>query len=125
LPLGLAAARANVSEQDWLVPALEDIPLEVPEGTPGIAAKGREADALRDALEARGFEPSIPHCQNRVKPSRNDGRRWRRYGHRWLVERTKVWLHCCRGLAVRWCFYSFTYVVLIYLSFIHVALQRF
>jgi hypothetical protein len=34
LPLGLAAAGANVSEQALLVPALNDIPVDVPAGTP-------------------------------------------------------------------------------------------
>lgn len=125
LPLGLAAAAANVSEQELLMPALGDIPLEVPEGTPVVADKGHDSDPLRDDLEAEGFVPVIPHRKNRVKPSRNDGRRLRRYRHRWLVERTNSWLHCYRGLAMRWAYYPFMYVGLVYLSFIHLALQRF
>jgi transposase len=114
-----------VSEQDLLVPALEDIPVDVPEGTPVIADKGHDSDPLPDDLEAAGFMPVIPHRKNRVKPSRNDGRRLRRYRHRWLIERTNAWLHCYRGLAVRWFYYPFMYVALVYLSFIHLALQRF
>jgi IS5 family transposase len=125
LPLGMAAAGANVCEQDLLMPALDDIPLFVPEGTPVIADKGHDSDPLRNKLEAEGFTPIIPHRKNRVKPSRNDGRRMRRYRHRWLIERTNAWLHCYRGLAVRWSFYPFMYVGLVYLSFIHLALQRF
>ena len=125
LPLGMAVAGANVSEQDLLMPAVDDVPLEVPAGTPVIADKGHDADGLRDALEAEGFVPIIPHRRNRVQPSRNDGRRLRRYRHRWRIERTNAWLHCYRGLAVRWSFYSFMYVGLVYLSFIHLALQRF
>jgi len=125
LPLGMAAASANVSEQALLMPAVDDIPLEVPEGTPVIADKGHDSDPLRDKLEEERFVPIIPHRKNRVKPSRNDGRRLRRYRHRWLIERTNAWLHCYRGLAVRWSFYSFMYVGLVYLSFIHLALQRF
>lgn len=125
LPLGMAAAAANVSEQALLMPAVDDIPLEVPEGTPVIADKGHDSDPLRDDLEAEGFVPIIPHRKNRVKPSRNDGRRLRRYRRRWLIERTNAWLHCYRGLAVRWSFYSFMYVGMVYLSFINMALQRF
>jgi IS5 family transposase len=125
LPLGMATASASVSEQALLMPALDDIPLEVPEGTPVIADKGHDSDDLRDAIEAEGFKPIIPHRTNRVRPSRNDGRRLRRYRHRWLVERTNAWLHCYRGLAVRWSYYPFLYVGLVYLSFIHMALQRF
>ena len=125
LPLGLATAAANVSERALLLPALDDVPLEVPEGTPVVADKGHDCDGLRDELEAEGLVPVIPHRTNRVKPSRNDGRRLRRYRHRWVVERTNAWLHCYRGIAVRWAYYSFMYVGLVYLSFIHMALQRF
>jgi transposase len=125
LPLGLAAAAADESEQALLVPALNDIPVDVPAGTPVIADRGHDSDPLRDEVEAAGFVPVIPHRKNWVKPSRNDGRRLRRYRHRWLVERTNAWLHCYRGLAVRWAYYPFMYVALVYLSFIHLALQRF
>ena len=68
LPLGMAAAAANVSEQALLVPALDDIPVEVPEGTPVIADKGHDSDPFRDDVEAAGFVPVIPHRKNRVKP---------------------------------------------------------
>src|ERR1700733_12311728 len=125
LPLGLAAAAADESETPLLLPALNDIPVGVPPGTPVIADRGHDSDPLRDEVEAAGFVPVIPHRKNRVKPSRNDGRRLRRYRHRWLVERTNAWLHCYRGLAVRWAYYPFMYVALVYLSFIHLALQRF
>ena len=96
LPLGLEVAAANISEQELMLPAVDDVPVEVPPGTPVIADK----------------------------PSRNDGRRLRRYRHRWLMERTNAWLHCYRGLAMRWAYYTFMYVGLAYLSFIHMALQR-
>ena len=125
LPLGMATAAANVSEQELLLPALQEVPLELPEGTPVIADKGHDSDPLRDDLEGEGFVPVIPHRGNRVRPSRNDGRRLRRYRRRWLIERTNAWLHCYRGLAVRWGYYAFTYIGIIYLSFIHLALQRF
>ena len=125
LPLGLEVAGANVSENELLLPALDDIPVDVPAGTPVIADRGHDSDPLRDELEAAGYEPVIPHRSNRVKPSRNDGRRLRRYGHRWLMERTNAWIHDYRGLAVRWAYYSFMYVGMAYLGFIHMALQRF
>jgi transposase len=125
LPLGMALAGANVSEQDLLLPALRDVPLDLPAGTPVIADKGHDSDPLRDEMVEAGFEPIIPHRSNRVRPSRNDGRRLRRYSRRWKVERTNAWLHCYRGLAVRWFYYSFLYAGMVYLSFIHLALQRF
>ena len=125
LPLGLQTAAADVSEQQLLMPALDDVPIPVPPGTPLIADKGHDSDPLRDELEGEQLLPIIPHRNNRVKPSRNDGRRLRRYRHRWLIERTNAWIHCYRGLAVRWSYYSFMYVGLAYLGFIHMALQRF
>jgi transposase len=125
LPLGMATASANVSEQALLVEALDDVPVEVPAGTPVVADKGHDSDPLRDDLEAEGFVPVIPHRKNRVRPARADGRRLRRYKRRWKVERTNAWLHCYRALAVRWSRYAFLYAGLAYLAFIHIALQRF
>jgi IS5 family transposase len=125
LPLGAAAAAANVSEQQLLMPALDDVPVEIPEGAAVIADRGHDSDRLRDEIEAEGLRPIIPHRRGRVRPSRNDGRRLRRYRRRWRVERTNAWLHCYRGLAVRWSRYSFMYMGLVYLSFIHMALQKF
>jgi transposase len=125
LPLGQATAAANVSETDLLTPALDDVPIAVPVGTPVIADRGHDSDPLRDEVEADGYTTIIPHRTNRVKPTRNDGRRLRRYRHRWRIERTNAWLHCYRGLAVRWSHYSFLYVGMVYIGFIHMALQRF
>ena len=125
LPLGLALAAANVCEQQLLVPAVNDVPVPIPDGTPVIADKGHDSDPLRDELETQGLVPVIPHRENRVRASRNDGRRLRRYRHRWKIERTNAWLHCYRALAVRWSHYLFMYVGLVYLAFIHLALQRF
>lgn len=125
LPLGMAAEAADVPEVDLLKPALDDVPVEVPRGTPVIADRGHDSDALRDEVEGGGYATVIPHRKNRVKPSRNDGRRLRRFKRRWKVERTNAWLHCYRGVAVRWSHYSFLYEGLVYISFIHMALQRF
>jgi len=125
LPLGMATAAADVSEPALLQPALGDVPVDVPAGTPVISDKGHDSDPLRDELEDADYTPVIPHRANRVKPGRNDGRRLRRYRHRWRMERTNAWLHCYRGLAVRWAYYSFMYVGLAYLGLIHMALQRF
>jgi transposase len=125
LPLGMTLAAANVCEQELLVPALNDVPVVIPPGTPVIADKGHDSDPLRDELEAEGLVPVIPHRRNRVRASRNDGRRLRRFRRRWKIERTNAWLHCYRALAVRWSHYLFISVGLVYLAFIHMALQRF
>lgn len=125
LPLGVAMAAASVGEPDLLVPALNDVPIPIPHGTPVVADKGHDSDPLRDDVEADGLVPVIPHRTNRVKPSRNDGRRLRRYRRRWTIERTNAWLHCYRALAVRWAHNLFMYEGLVYLALIHMALKRF
>lgn len=106
----MATTAANVSEMGLLVPALEDVPVAVPHGTPLIADKGHDSDPLQDEVEDLGLQPIIPHRKSRVRESRNDGRRLRRYRHRRLVERTNAWLHCYRGIAVRWARYTFMYI---------------
>jgi IS5 family transposase len=73
----------------------------VSEATPVVADKGHDRDDLRDELEAKGLVPMIPHRKGRVRPSRTDGRRLRRYRRRWVVERTHAWLQSYQGLAVR------------------------
>jgi IS5 family transposase len=125
LPLGAAAAAANVSEYELAMPALDDVPVSIPAGTPVLADRGHDSDELRDDLKEQGLEPIIPHRRSRVRPSRNDGRRLRRYRRRYLIERTNAWLHCYRGLAVRWAYYSFMYVGFVYTAFIAIALKRF
>jgi transposase len=125
LPLGAAASAANVGEGELAGRALGDVPVELPEGTPVIADRGHDSDELRDEIEDEGLCPVIPHRKNRVRESRNDGRRLRRYRRRYVVERTNAWLHCYRGLAVRWARSSFMYLGLVYLAFIQLALKRF
>jgi transposase len=125
LPLGMAAAAADASEPDLLRFALNSVPVDVPPGTPILLDKGYDSDPLRDELEDTGYEPVIPHRRNRVRPSRNDGRRFRRYRRRYRIERTNAWLHCYRGVAFRWSRDAFMYEGLVYISFIHMALQRF
>ena len=125
LPLGMAAAAADASEPGLLAFALNAVPVEVPPGTPILLDKAYDSDPLRDELQGAGYEPVAPHRRNRVKPGRNDGRRFRRYRRRYRIERTNAWLHCYRGVAVRWSRDAFMYEGLVYISFIHMALQRF
>jgi hypothetical protein len=47
LPLGMQTAAANVSENELLLPALDDMQIEVPSGTPVIADKGHDSDSSR------------------------------------------------------------------------------
>ena len=63
LPLGMATGAADESEQDLLVPALNDIPIDLPQGTPVIADKGHDSDSLRDQVEQAGFRADDPASQ--------------------------------------------------------------
>jgi len=60
LPLGLETAAVDVSEQQLLMPALDEVPVALPPDTPVIADKGHDSDALRDALEAEQLVLIIP-----------------------------------------------------------------
>lgn len=125
LPLGIGVDAANVCEQELLVPALRDVPVDIPPGTPLIADKGHDSDRLRDELEAEGMIPVIPHRKDRVRPSRNDGRRLRRYGRRWKSRAHECVAALLSGLGSAMVAYVFMYLGMVYLAFIHMALQRF
>ena len=82
-----------------------------------IADRAYDSDPLRDRLwDERGLDLICPHRRNRKKPKRQDGRKLRRYRHRWHVERTIAWLHNFRRIVVRW-----ERNISIYKAFIHVA----
>jgi transposase len=66
-----------------------------------IADRGYDSNPLRVALVHRGIEPIIPARRNNRRATHQDGRRLRRYAHRWVVERTFAWLGWFRRLLVR------------------------
>jgi len=66
-----------------------------------IDDRAADADWLRDALEHRHIELVCPHRRGRKRPGRQDGRKLRRYRHRWIVERSISWLFNYRRLIVR------------------------
>lgn len=66
-----------------------------------IADGSYDSDPLRGRLATRGIELIAPHHRNRRRPPTQDGRALRRYGRRWIVERTIGWLGNYRRLAVR------------------------
>ena len=66
-----------------------------------IADKAYDADSLRILLEILDGELICPHRRNRKRPSRQDGRKLRRYSKRWKIERLFAWLGNWRRLLVR------------------------
>lgn len=104
IPIGVATDAANVPETVLAGAALADIPADVPVpfGVPLIADRAYDSDPLRDDLAADGYRLLSPHRKNRTRPSRNDGRRMRRYKRRWIVERTFAWVHSYRRVVTRY-----------------------
>lgn len=124
LPLGTTIAAANRAEIDLIEDALDDIPVPLPERVPLVADRGYDSDPLRDRLHHQGIDLLSPHRKNRAKPSRNDGRRMRRYARRYVIERTNAWLHGYRRLANRWEYYSFIYHGFVRLACVVIAVGR-
>lgn len=123
-PLGFAADGADVSEV-WLAePAARAVEVPVAWGTPLLADKGFDSDDLRDELRQCGYRLLARHRRNRVRASRNDGRRLRRLKRRWRVERTNAWLKTYRRVGVRYERYSHLHEGFISLACAFIALNR-
>lgn len=125
-PVGLATGPANVAETALAPAALADIPAAARAAGPApvVADRGYGSDKLRDALAAGGFRLLAPHRKSRVAPSRNDGRRMRRYKRRWVVERTCAWLHSYRRAATRFEKTADLFTGFVHLACAFVALNR-
>lgn len=126
VPVGVLTDAADVGEPDVGRRVLEQMPpeVEVPAGVPVVADRGFDSDELRDDLADLGFELLAPHRRNRKRPSRNDGRKMRRYKRRYVVERTFGWLHSYRRLLVRHEYYSHLYDGFVYLACAIIAVGR-
>src|SRR5246127_5228749 len=66
---------------------------------------GADSDPLDEQLRRDGIEMVAPHRSNRSKPATQDGRRFRRYARRWMVERFFAWIQWQRRILVRWEYY--------------------
>jgi transposase len=103
LPLALVVAAADRPEPELAEHLLAILPARValPPVVTVVADRGYDSDPLRGRLAAAGYDLVSPHRRNRKRPSRNDGRKLRRYRRRWTIERTIAWLHNYRRLLVR------------------------
>lgn len=66
-----------------------------------VADRGYDSRALWERLRRRGIDLIVPHLKTRKRRCWQDGRKLRRYRHRWIVERTIAWLLDFRRLLVR------------------------
>jgi transposase len=81
-----------------------------------VTDRGYDSNRLRAALVQRGIEPIIPARRNNPHATHQDGRKLRRYRHRWIIERTFAWLGHFRRLVVR-----YERLVETYSGFFHLA----
>jgi transposase len=81
------------------VPRPKGRPRQKPERV--IADRGYDSDPLHQRLRRRRIELIVPYWENNQHRRYEDGRKLRRYKHRWIVERTNAWLGQFRRLLVR------------------------
>lgn len=103
-PLGIHVDAASPAEITLLDATLEQLDQAKLEGRPErlIADKAYDSNPAREKLVERGIEPIIPARRNNRKATHQDGRKLRRYRHRWIIERTNSWLQNFRRLVVRY-----------------------
>jgi len=90
-----------------------------------IADKGYDSNKARQLIEGRGMLPIIPARENNTKATHQDGRHLRRYGNRWIIERTNAWLQNFRRLVVRYERSHIIFTGLIHMAFAMMILKRF
>jgi transposase len=123
-PLGVHLDSASPAEVTLLETTLETVsvarahraghPRQRPEHL--ILDRAYDSNPLRERLVERGIEPIIPARCNNTRATHQDGRKLRRYRHRWIVERTIGWFGWFRRLLIRHERYAH-----LYLAFFHVA----
>ena len=84
-----------------------------------------DSDPLRTRLKKRRIELICPHRANRAKPPTQDGRKLRRYRHRWKVERTISWLQNFRRLVTRYEYHAHLFHGFVQLACIMITLKQF
>ena len=80
-----------------------------------VADRGYDSRALWERLHRRGIDFIVPHLSTRTRRWQ-DGRKLRRYRHRWIIERTNAWLQNFRRLVVR-----YEHKLELYRTFVHIA----
>jgi len=130
-PLGVSVAAASPAESSLLQATLDSVavkrqgpgrPRKRPERL--IADRGYDSNAVRQALVAQGIEPIIPARSNNTVATHQDGRRLRRYRHRWTIERTHAWLQNFRRVLVRYERLATLYLGLVHLACALIVLQK-
>jgi transposase len=89
-----------------------------------IADTAYDSDPLRLRLKKRGIELIAPYRRNKRQTPYHDGRKFRRYQRRWIVERTNAWLGQFRRLLVRHEHLLETYRAFFYIGCLWITLRH-
>ncbi len=89
-----------------------------------IADRGYDSNAARALLVKRDIEPIIPARRNNRRATHQDGRKLRRYRHRWIIERTNAWLQSFRRLVVRYERSAIVFTALVHLACALITLKK-
>jgi transposase len=116
VPLACATASASPAEVTLVEGVLEQVPRTEDRTIPLIADRAYDSDGLRDRLKESNWDLIFPHRKGRKWPNKQDGRKLRRYGRRWIIVRTISWLGNFRRLLIR-----HEYYVSMYDAFMHPA----
>jgi len=121
IPIGAlldSATPAEVRLAERLLPAVRGTPERL------IADRGYDSNRFRVFLSAQGIEPLIPARGKNRKATHQDGRKLRRYRHRWIVERTFSWFGFYRRLAKDYERYPKHSEAFVYLAMSTIMLNR-
>jgi len=124
LPLSLSTHAANHHEVKLVQLSLDFYMLDKkPDVLIGDGAY--DSDPLDEELRKEGIKMVAPHKKNRKKPKTQDGREFRRYKRRWIVERFFAWMKNKRRLLSRWEFHPNNFLGFVQLSAAFLLLKRF
>jgi transposase len=124
LPLAAHVTSASPNEVTLIEPLLERRRLRrLPDRL--IYDRAADSDPLRERLARRGVELVCPHRVNRSKPPTQDGRKLRRYRHRWKIERSISWLQRFRRLVTRYEYHDYLFLGFVQLACLMIVLRRF
>lgn len=129
-PLGIHVDSASPAEVKLLKTTMEKISVGGKRGRPRkkpdrlVMDRAYDSNPLRKELDSAGIEPIVPARKNNKKATHQDGRKMRRYSHRWIIERTNAWLHNFRRLSTRFERSAVTYEGLVQLACAMITLRR-
>ena len=88
-----------------------------------IGDRAYDSDRLDAQLQIHGIDMIAPHKSNRIRNATQDGRKLRRYRHRWRVERLFAWLHNFRRLVTRYEFHVENFLGFVHLGCLCIILR--